>query len=363
MIYLDYNASVPMRPRSKDVLMTALEQIGNPSSPHFLGRKLRACVDDARKEILKEVGGQRVIFTSGGTEANGMALSGVGSVPVLVSSIEHKSVLKAVDQAHFIPVTAQGVVDLEALEKLLSVFEKPGLLSLMFVNNETGVIQPVREAATLARQKGWKVHTDASQALGRIPFSFEDLNVDMMTLSSHKCGGPVGVGALILKEEIQLIPLIRGSGQEFGMRSGTLSAPLILGFAVALKEALQDRTKSSQRLRGFQEKIEKSLPEAIVYGKESPRVAHVVCLSMPAVPAHLQLMAFDLKGIAVGVGAACSSGAMKESHVLSAMGIPASESQCAIRVSMGWNTQENDIHGFIEAWKNIYTKQLTKEAI
>lgn len=363
MIYLDYNATVPLRPTAKEAITTALEFIGNPSSPHFLGRKLRSFIDNARKEILKEIGGGRVIFTSGGTEANGMALFGVGSIPILVSAIEHKSTLQAVEKPHLIPVTKQGVVDLDALETLLSPFEQPGLLSLMLVNNETGVIQPVREATRLARQKGWKIHTDASQAVGNIPFSFEELGVDMMTLSSHKCGGPIGVGALILKEDLHLQPLIRGGGQEFGMRSGTLSAPLILGFTAALKEAVKDQETSSQHLREFQETMEKALPEAIIYGKESPRVPHVVCLSMPSVPAPLQLMAFDLKGIAVGVGAACSSGAMKESHVLSAMGIPPTDAQCAIRVSMGWNTQEQDIHAFIDEWRTIYTKQLTKEAI
>jgi cysteine desulfurase len=362
MIYLDYNATVPLRPAAREALIAALDSIGNPSSPHFVGRKLRSFIDNARKEILKEIGGQRVVFTSGGTEANGMALFGVGPLPILVSAIEHKSISNAVDRPHLIPVTPHGVVDLEALETLLASFDTPGLLSLMLVNNETGVIQPVREAALLARQKGWKVHTDASQAVGHIPFSFEDLDVDMMTLSSHKCGGPVGVGALILKEDIHLQPLIRGSGQEFGMRSGTLSAPLILSFTAALKEAVKDQEASSQRLRGFQETIESALSEAIIYGKESPRVAHVICLSMSHVPVPL-LMAFDLKGIAVGAGAACSSGAMKGSHVLTAMGIPVPESQCAIRVSMGWNTQEQDILTFIDEWRTIYTKHLTKEAI
>ena len=215
----------------------------------------------------------------------------------------------------------------------------------------------------LAQQKGWRVHTDASQALGHIPFSFEELNVDMMTLSSHKCGGPIGVGALILKEDLQLNPLIRGTGQEYGMRSGTLSAPLILSFGTALKEALQEENKSSNRLRKFQEKIEKALPEALVYGKSSPRVSHVICLSMPGVSSHLQLMAFDLKGIAVGTGAACSSGAMKGSHVLAAMGVPLTDAQGAIRISMGWKTQEHEIDAFIEEWKNIYNQKIKKEAI
>lgn len=361
MIYLDYNASVPIRPQARDALMEALEWEGNPSSPHFLGRKLRSFVDGARKDILNTIGGERLVFTSGGTEANGMALFGVGSVPILVSSIEHSSVLKAVSQPHLIPVTEQGVVDLEALKNILSSFDTPGLMSIMLVNNETGVIQPVREAAILAQERGWKVHTDASQALGHLAFSFEDLKVDMMTLSSHKCGGPIGIGALILKEDLHLNPLIRGTGQEYGMRSGTLSTPLILGFTAALKEAVKETDESSHRLRRFQEKIETALPEAIIYGKNSPRVSHVICLSMPSVVSHLQLMAFDLKGIAVGTGAACSSGAMKGSHVITAMGVPSSDAQCAIRVSMGWKTQENEIDAFIEEWKHIYTAK--KEAI
>lgn len=363
MIYLDYNASVPLRTKAKEALMEAFEQTGNPSSPHFLGRKLRSSVDGARKDILQTIGGQRLIFTSGGTEANGLALSGLGSLPILVSAIEHDAVLKAVDSPTIVPVTAAGVIDLQALETTLSSFETPGLLSLMMVNNETGVIQPIREAALLAHKKGWKVHTDASQAVGHIPLSFEELNVDMMTLSAHKCGGPVGVGALILKEDIHLNPLIRGGGQEYGMRSGTLSAPLILGFAAALKEAVQEQDASFNRLRRLQEKIEHNLPSAIVYGQASPRVAHVVCLSMPSVPSHLQLIAFDLKGIAVSAGAACSSGTMKESHVLKAMGVPPSQAQCAIRISMGWKTQDNEIDTFIDAWQDIYNKQSQKEAI
>jgi cysteine desulfurase len=360
MIYLDYNASVPLRPEARDALTAALELTGNPSSPHFLGRKLRSHVDNARKEILNAVGGQRVIFTSGGTEANGMALFGVGAIPVLVSTIEHKSVLNAVSHSHTIPVTHSGVINLEALENILGSFNTPGLLSLMLVNNETGVIQPVREAAFLAKVRGWKVHTDASQAIGHMPVSFEELGVDMMTLSSHKCGGPVGVGALILKEELQLQPLIRGSGQEYGMRSGTLSVPLILGFTAALQQALQH---SGEHLPHWQKKIEMALPQAIIYGRESPRAPHVLCLGMPSVPSHLQLMAFDLQGIAVGAGAACSSGAMKGSHVLAAMGIPLAEAQCAIRVSMGWNTQEDDVDTFIQVWRDIYGKQSKKEAI
>jgi cysteine desulfurase len=188
------------------------------------------------------------------------------------------------------------------------------------------------------------------------------LGVDMMTLSSHKCGGPVGIGALILKDDFHLTPLIRGGGQEFGMRSGTLSGPLVLGFAAAVRQSLKEAPMASKHLRTLQYKIEESLPEAFIYGKESPRVPHVVCLGMPGVPAELQLMAFDLKGIAVSAGAACSSGKMKTSHVLSAMGVSEREAQCAIRLSMGWKTQEEDIGDFIQAWKEIYAKQSLKEA-
>jgi len=359
MIYLDYNASTPLRPQAKEALVATLALTGNPSSPHHMGRKLRSLIDNARKEILEQIEGERLVFTSGGTEANALALSSVEGFPVLLSSIEHDSVLKAHHNPHLIPVTGEGRVDFEKLEPLLSSFEKPGLLSLMLVNNETGVIQPIQDVARLARLKGWKIHTDATQALGHVPLSFKDLGVDLLTLSSHKCGGPIGIGALITKKDLQLRPLIRGGGQEYGMRAGTLSASLVAGFATAVKEALMD---SLTLFHQWQQKIEESLPDAVVYGKAAPRVSHVVCLGMPNVPADLQLMAFDLKGIAISAGAACSSGTMKTSHVLTAMGIPEQEARCAIRMSMGWKTCEEDIDQFIQEWQNIYCQQRLKEA-
>ncbi len=359
---MDYNASVPLRLCAQNALIETLHQVGNASSVHYAGRKLRSLIDGARHSILQRVGAKRLIFTSGGTEANALALSGFGPVPLLVSAIEHDSVLKSAPNAHHIPVTSEGKIDLEILDKILSSFDKPGLLSLMFVNNETGVIQPLQEATRLAHLKGWKVHTDASQALGHIPLSFETLGVDVMTLSSHKCGGPSGVGALLLKEDVHLKPLIPGGGQEYGMRSGTLSAPLILGFAAALAEALYEEPTAVERLSSFQQKIEEALSEAIVYGKKDARVAHVLCLGMRSISAELQLMAFDLKGIAVSSGAACSSGKMKNSHVLAAMGVSPEESACAIRVSMGWKTREDEVDTFIQAWKNIYAQPMVKEA-
>jgi cysteine desulfurase len=362
VIYLDYNASVPLRPCAQKALIKALSWEGNASSVHYAGRKLRSLIDGARKNILEDVGAQRLIFTSGGTEANALALSGLGPIPLLVSAIEHDSVLKSALHAHLIPVTRMGIIDLESLEKILSSFDKPGLLSLMFVNNETGVIQPLREATRLAQLQGWKVHTDASQAVGHIPLSFENLGVDMMTLSAHKCGGPVGIGALLLKEDVHLKPLIPGGGQEYGMRSGTLSAPLILGFAAALREALAEEPIVSKRFQKFQRKIEDALPKAIAYGEKDFRVSHVLCLGMPGVSAELQLMAFDIKGIAISAGSACSSGKMKSSHVLAAMGVSLEEAHCAIRVSMGWKTQEDEVDTFIQTWKNIYARPMVKEA-
>lgn len=359
MIYLDYNASVPLRPQAKEALMTALSFEGNPSSPHQMGRKLRSMVDGARKEILSAVGGKRVVFTSGGTEANGLALSGFGSIPVITSSVEHESALKGAFSPHVVSVGRSGSIDLEKLERALDSCETPGLLSLMLVNNETGVIQPVKEAARLAHQKGWKVHTDASQAVGYVPLSFEDLGVDLMTLSSHKCGGLIGVGALVMREDYHLIPLIRGGGQEYGVRSGTLPVQLIAGFVVAFQQALAE---DHSNLLRFQRKIEDTLVEGCVYGKGGPRTPHTVCLGMPQVTADIQLMAFDLKGIAVSAGAACSSGTMKTSHVLKAMGIPEEEARCAIRVSMGWKTQEHEIDKFIKEWKTIYHQKYLKEA-
>lgn len=363
MIYLDYNASVPLRPCAQNSLLAALEMKGNSSSPHHAGRKLRAIIDTARQTILDEIEAKRLIFTSGGTESNILALLGLNSLPVLVSSIEHESILKAASNPILVPVTQEGLIDLKELKQFLSSFETPGLISVMLVNNETGVIQPIREVVDLAHEYGWKVHTDASQALGYIPLSFKSLGVDMMTLSSHKCGGPVGIGALVIKEGIQLQPVIRGGGQEYGMRSGTLSAPLVLGFAAALTEAVHDLPNVSRHLHQFQQKIETSLSEGIVYGKKSPRVSHVVSIGMPGVSGELQLMAFDLKGIAVSVGSACSSGKTKESHVLKAMGVSPEAAKSAIRVSFGWQTQELEIDRFIQAWKDIYAFQNMKEAI
>lgn len=363
MIYLDYNASVPLRPRAQSALLAALEIKGNPSSPHYAGRKLRALLDNARQTILDEVKAKRLIFTSGGTEANALALLGLGPLPLLVSSIEHESVLKAVSNPTLVPVTSEGIIDLRKLEQLLSSFKRQGLISVMLVNNETGVIQPIPEIVRLAHEYGWKVHTDASQALGAIPLSFKALGVDMMTLSSHKCGGPVGVGALVIKEDIHLHPVIRGGGQEYGMRSGTLSAQLVLGFAAALVDAVHEMPSVSQRLHQFQHKIETDLSEGIIYGKGSPRVSHVLSIGMPGVSGELQLMAFDLKGIAISVGAACSSGKTKESHVLKAMGVLPEAAKSTIRVSFGWQTQEEEIDHFIQAWKDISAFQNMKEAI
>ncbi|MBY0272647.1 MAG: cysteine desulfurase [Alphaproteobacteria bacterium] len=362
MIYLDYNASVPLRPCVKKAILETYDLEGNPSSPHFSGRKVRALIDEARKSLVRGIHGQRLVFTSGGTEANALALSGLGERPLVVSSIEHESVLKAQENPCIARVTTAGIVDLKYLEKLLSSFDTPGLLSLMLVNNETGVIQPLQDAVMIARKLGWKVHTDASQALGHIPLSFEELGVDMMTLSSHKCGGPTGIGALVLKEDLQLLPLIRGGGQEFGMRSGTLAAPLIVGFAAAALEALSEREEQTKRLRELQKKVEEALLMARVHGKESPRAAHVLCLGMPGVSSELQLMSFDLKGIAISMGSACSSGKTKESHVLRAMGLSSEDVQCAIRMSMGWKTSEDDIDNFIKVWNEIFLSQQMKEA-
>lgn len=361
MIYLDYNASAPLKPGAKEVLLKILEEVGNPSSPHKPGRQLRSYIDETRKLLSALTGAKKVVFTSGGTEANGLVLKAFANGPLLVSAIEHDCVLKHAEGAHKIPVTQDGVVNLNALEKILNSFDAPGLLSLMAVNNETGAIQPLKEAAGLARAKGWKIHTDACQAVGIIPLSFEE-GVDIMTLSSHKCGGPIGVGAVLFREDTHLPPVIQGGGQEFGMRSGTQSAALIASFGKAFKDSVENHESESKRLRGLQKEIETSLSDAIVYGKKSPRAPHVSCLGMPGVPADLQLMAFDLAGIAVSAGSACSSGKMKDSHVLQAMGLSEGEVKCAIRVSMGWNTKPEHIQQFIETWKHIHHQQSLKEA-
>lgn len=355
--YLDHNATSPLRPAAFDAMVEALRAGGNPSSVHGAGRRARAIVDKARREVASLVGARtpETIFTSGGTEANNLALAGAGRRRVLVSAIEHDSVRRAVPQAEVLPVDSDGILDLAALERALAASAEPALVSVMLANNETGVLQPVAEVVRLARTSGALIHCDAVQGAGKVRVDLQGLGVDYLSLSAHKIGGPTGVGALVVRSGVPYSPDRRGGGQESNRRAGTENVSGIAGFGAAATEVgvgldvgvLRDRLELS---------LAQIAPEAKVFGVRAPRVCNTTCISMPAVLAETQVMALDLAGVCVSSGAACSSGKVQRSSVLEAMGVPVAEASCAIRISLGWNTNDTDIERLITAWQNLYIR-------
>ncbi|WP_448189633.1 cysteine desulfurase family protein [Azospirillum sp. sgz301742] len=353
-VYLDYNASAPIKPGVKDAVAAALDLVGNPSSVHGNGRAVRRAVEEARAKVAALAGAAptRVVFTAGGTEANNLALRGFPGRRVIVSAIEHDSVLAAAPDAVRLPVDPDGVADLAALERLLTE-GGPALVSLMLVNNETGVVQPVAEAARLAHARGALLHCDAVQAAGRLPLDVGALGADLLTLSAHKIGGPAGVGALALAEGVEPEPLLRGGGQERRRRAGTENLLGIVGFGAAAALAVADLPAAGgfAALRdGLEASALAAMPQARVMGAGAPRVGNVTCLALPGVPGETQVMALDLAGVAVSAGSACSSGKVKASHVLAAMGAGPALAGSAVRVSLGWGSTAGDVERFVAAW-------------
>jgi cysteine desulfurase len=357
--YLDWNATAPLRAEVAVAMAEALASTGNPSSVHRWGRAARQAIERARGQVAALVGAApvEVIFTSGGTEANHLALLGVHDRRHLISAIEHDSIREAVPQATVIPVTSAGVIDLAALEALLAVTTRPALVSIMLANNETGAIQPVAEAAAIARARGALVHCDAIQGAGKIPVDLRALGVDLLSISAHKLGGPQGVGALVVREGVALTALQRGGGQERGRRAGTENGPGIVGFGVAAELAARD-SRSGAAIAELRDRAEAALtavaPDARVFAKESPRLPNTLSIGMPGVPASTQVMALDLAGVMVSAGAACSSGKVRRSHVLSAMGASPEEAESAIRASLGWSTTPAEIERLVDAWAALY---------
>jgi cysteine desulfurase len=355
--YLDHNATSPLRPVAFDAMVEALREGGNPSSVHGVGRRARALVDKARREVAALVGAlpAETIFTSGGTEANNLALSGAGRRRVLVSAIEHDSVRRAAPQAEILPVDGDGVLDLAALEQALAASAEPALVSVMLANNETGVVQPIADVVRLARAAGALVHCDGVQGAGKVPVDLHGLGVDYLSLSAHKLAGPTGVGALVIRSGAPLRPDLRGGGQESNRRAGTENVPGIAGFGAAAAQAADGLDVTALR-----DRLELALVQiaagAKVFGVKAPRIANTTCISMPGVPAETQVMAYDLAGVCISAGAACSSGKVQRSPVLEAMGVPAAEAGCAIRISLGWNSTSADIERLITAWQNLYTR-------
>ncbi|WP_298369388.1 cysteine desulfurase family protein [Azospirillum sp.] len=353
-IYLDHNATTPLKPAARAAMLQAMDLVGNPSSVHAFGRAARRAVEEARAAVAALVGVKpaQVLFTGSGTEANNMALRGFPGRAVLTSAIEHDSVLAADPAAQRLPVTPDGVIDQTALAA--AVERTPSaLLSLMVANNETGVIQPVAEAARLAHARGALVHADAVQAAGRLPLSFAELGVDLLTLSAHKLGGPAGVGALILAEGLEPESLIRGGGQEKRKRAGTENLLGIVGFGAAARLA-RDELPNAAALANLRDRLEREAlagaPQARIMGAGVARVPNTSCLVLPGLPGETQVMALDLAGVAVSAGSACSSGKVKPSHVLAAMGADAATAASAIRVSLGWTSDDEAVDRFLTAW-------------
>ncbi|MET4307762.1 cysteine desulfurase family protein [Bradyrhizobium sp. RT4b] len=368
-IYLDWNATTPLRAEARTAMLAAWELIGNPSSVHAEGREARRLVEEARATLAAAVGAlpRNVVFTSAGTEANALALSpglrGSSGGPVerlLVSAVEHASVLSGgrfpPEKVSQIPVTCAGVIDLDRLQALLGD-GPPALVSIMAANNETGAIQPIAEAAGIVHAAGGLLHVDAIQALGKIPFDIKAVDADLATFSAHKIGGPKGVGALVLAEGIAgLEPVLRGGGQELSRRAGTENVAGIAGFGAAVRAALQALPEDAERMVTLRDSLEngiRGIAGAMVFADDIKRLPNTILFTAPGLKAETAVIGFDLEGVAVSSGSACSSGKVQSSHVLSAMGYDATVSQGAVRLSLGWSTEPDDINRALEAWRKL----------
>ena len=364
-VYLDCNATAPVLPAALDAAREAMTHTGNPSSVHAAGRRARSLLERSREQVAMLAGADasEVVFTSGGTEANALALLGVAAAGVvkrlIVSAIEHDSVLetaKLATQRHglaldVVPVLPTGVIDLDALEGVLRANSPPSLVSVMAANNETGVLQPIDEAARLAHAHGTLFHTDATQIAGRLPFTAR--NFDLTTLSAHKLGGIMGAGALIVRNDLKFAPLWAGGRQEAARRSGTEALPAIAAFGAAAAGAA-DRIELAETHAQWRNRMEARLRAAVpgikIFGAESLRLPQTSCSGLPGTLAETQVIALDLAGFAVSAGSACSSGKVRKSHVLTAMGANEAEARCAIRVSFGQGAREADLNRFADVW-------------
>ena len=366
MIYADYNATTPLRDEAREAMLAAMAAPGNPSSVHCAGRAARAVLESARRSLAALLGAtpEAVIFTSGGTEADLMALGGSGRKRVLVSAIEHDAVL-AVPGVERVPVLSNGLIDLAALEARLVAETEPALVSVMWANNETGAIQPLADIVALARAHGALVHSDAVQAVGKLPVDFTASGLDLMSVSAHKIGGPPGVGALLVREGLTLDPLITGGGQERGRRSGTENLVGIAGFGAAADTVSRERASTLgegmiDRVAALRDRLESRIldaaPAARVLCRDVPRLGNTSCIVMPGMPAETQVMALDLEGIAVSAGSACSSGKVKRSHVVEAMEPDGAAAETTIRVSLGWLSTEAEVDRLADAWIKLYKR-------
>lgn len=348
-IYLDWNATAPVEPAAVEAMVEAAHLWANPSSIHAAGRKARGLLESAREAVARHLGcaPTAVVFTGGGTEALGLALRGATASAHLISAIEHDAVRLQARDSRLIPVDAEGVIDLGALERLLADAPAGALVAVMHANNETGVIQPVDDILRLARAAAARVLVDCVQTAGKLPLPA----ADFVAVSAHKLGGPPGIGALIVRCADDFAGVQKGGGQERGYRAGTENLPAIAGFAAAL-DARADRGWI-ERAGQLRDRLEARLGGAEIFGAGAARLPTTSCIRMPGVTASTQLISFDLAGYQVSSGAACSSGKVAASHVLGAMGVAPEAASEAIRVSLGWTTTEAEVDGFADAWNAL----------
>ena len=375
--YLDWNATAPLLPAAREAVVSALDMVGNPSSVHGEGRALRMLVEAARRDVaaLVNAAPAHVIFTSGATEAANLALTPnyrMGRTPLAVghlyaSEIEHPAIREggrfARDNVTTIPVNRTGVVDLDALDALLKAHDKAKglpMVAVMLANNETGIVQPVKAVAEIVHRHGGLFVVDAVQAVGRMAVDIEALDADFLILSSHKLGGPKGAGALVSRGEV-LMPaaLIRGGGQEKGHRSGTENPPALAGFAAAARSAADDLAERNIRIAGLRDGLETGMRlatnDVIIHGADVERVANTCFFSLPGLKSETGQIAFDLEGIALSAGSACSSGKVGQSHVLNAMGFDAALG--GLRVSLGPGSTEADVDRFLAAFVRVVSRR------
>lgn len=381
-VYLDNNATTPLRPEAREAMLVALNAHGNASSVHREGHAARHGLDIARRDVaaLVETDPDTVVFTSGGSEANALAMHGAIQAAaeaghrvtrLVVSAIEHDSVLATASRCEQMypglrliacPVDSDGRVSLDDLRRILMEGKGRALVSVMAVNNETGVIQPVAAAARLAHDHGAQFHCDAVQAAGKIKVSMSDFGADYLTVSAHKLGGPQGAGAVIRTATgVPMAAQLHGGQQEFGYRAGTQNVAAIAGFGAAARVAREIHASPMRRDR-FEQRLKALCPTAVIFGEKADRVANTTCIAVPNVPAETVLIALDLDGFAVSAGAACSSGKVARSHVLAAMGHDAQLTTSAIRISTGWQTKDQDLDAFADAWGRIINRARARTA-
>ncbi|MGQ3213859.1 MAG: cysteine desulfurase family protein [Shinella sp.] len=375
--YLDWNATAPLLPAAREACVAALDMVGNPSSVHGEGRALRMLVESARRDVaaLVNTAPAHVIFTSGATEAANLALTPtyrMGRTPLAighlyVSEIEHPAIREggrfSRENVTTIPVTPAGIVDLDALEAVLQTHDKAKglpMVAVMLANNETGIVQPVKAAAEIVRRHGGLLVVDAVQAVGRMPVDIEVLDADFLIVSSHKLGGPKGVGALVSRGEVLMpAPLIRGGGQEKGHRSGTENPAALAGFAAAARAAVTDLVERNTLIADLRDALEAGMRTAtndiIIHGADGERVANTSFFSLPGLKSETGQIAFDLEGIALSAGSACSSGKVGQSHVLAAMGFDAALG--GLRVSLGSGSTTADVERFLAAFSRIVSRR------